>query len=255
MSLDLPAVVVHEQVVMSTEQHAIVDRCCAAAGPLEDVVGFAPTGRAFAAGPTASAISHSQCCALTGRKQALSAANIEYFAATVERDGQPAGIADHAARGLRSDRGGRAVDETDAGLGCEFACRDYDSDSGPDGAKRGRIASSNTDANQIDEGVEPNLVIGARVGRELFGSADLDGVDKPRATPARVGRVIARGDDCGGGLRVKQTGEPPHPINFWSDAEETPIAEFGFTFEGRVAVEFFARHPRVTGERVGVETG
>src|SRR5487761_2059679 len=75
----------------------------AVSGPVLDVVGFAPGGWTFAAGPAASAIALGECDALAGGEEALLATDVERLAVLVKDDSHGALGAGETFDGLDRD--------------------------------------------------------------------------------------------------------------------------------------------------------
>jgi hypothetical protein len=78
---DLPPIVVHEHVVMSTQKYSAFEIGLAVVSmPVVNMVCFAPTGRSVASGEQASAVSGRKRDTLAGGEEALFAADVEGIA-------------------------------------------------------------------------------------------------------------------------------------------------------------------------------
>ena len=82
-----PAIVVYEHVMVSAEQHPVVDGCLATFAELHDVVNFAPACGAVTVGRDASPVSCGDHHPLACVVQTLRAAQVEGCAIPVEEDG------------------------------------------------------------------------------------------------------------------------------------------------------------------------
>ena len=102
--MDVPPVVVKQQVMEFAEQDAVFDvGVPVVAFPVVDVVRFAPGGRSVAAGPEASAVSHPEADALPGGEEALGSSDVDALAVVVEGDGDRSGVAELLVDGGQGD--------------------------------------------------------------------------------------------------------------------------------------------------------
>ena len=109
---------------MFAEQESVGDVGTAAvAGPVLDVVGFAPGGWAVASGPAAAAVAFGECGALTGSEEPVLAADVERLPVLVEHDGDRALDAGEPLDGLDRDRLLGALQTTVAGACDQLAVR------------------------------------------------------------------------------------------------------------------------------------
>jgi hypothetical protein len=83
-SADLPVFVVEFEVVVLAEQHTPVEVGAPACRVVVDVVGFAPGGWSFAAGPEAAAVADREGDPLVAGEQSLFPAEVEHVTAGVQ---------------------------------------------------------------------------------------------------------------------------------------------------------------------------
>ncbi len=83
----------HVTVVVSAEQHSVVEVGACTFRPGSDVVGFAPAGWSFASGERAAAVAVGECFALCWCVESLFAAEVEDLVFRAEYGGQDAGVA------------------------------------------------------------------------------------------------------------------------------------------------------------------
>lgn len=138
-------------------------------GPLVDVVRLTPAGRAFAAGPAASAIACSEGNPLTVRECALIAPHVEGLAGSVDDDGRDHSPAQEPIDCRKADdivltlyRGGTAA-------GCECVCRDEHPHGGRGACEKLTGVSRSPRGEQVQKGIGRELGRGPFVAAEALG--------------------------------------------------------------------------------------
>lgn len=90
---DFPIAVVDQMVVEGTQKAGISHGGFAAVEPVDDVVGFGPLGRAGAVGEDTALVAGVQGTSQCRGNSSLAAANVNYFSAGAENQGDDAGVA------------------------------------------------------------------------------------------------------------------------------------------------------------------
>ena len=156
--------------------------------PFVDVMRLTVGGRAVAAGPHASAVTHGQCDALSRGEQPMLPPDIEGVSAPVYRHGHDSAVADV----LLGDRG-RQSREAVLGVG-DLVLHDlHQSHPGLPGPEDTLGIGERSGAQHVEEQVVCELVVGALVVGQPYRSLALGGVDEPGAATARAQRAVEHG--------------------------------------------------------------
>ena len=178
-SLDLPVVIVQEEMVVFAEQDSVGHVGAATvSGPVVDVVGFAPGWWSFAAGPTASTVAFGKGRALAGCEESLLATHVERLAVLVEDDGDGALSAGETFDGFDRDRLLGSLQTPVSGAGDELLFGDRDADGGSSVPQQLARLHLGAGCDQLEEDVGRQLLRGARIVDHLlrsFGVGDETG--------------------------------------------------------------------------------
>lgn len=157
--------------VKTTQQDSVGDVGLAVIGvPFLAVVGLGAPGWSIASRPYASSVTYLENGALSAVEQAALTTKIEHIPAPVGVNLDGAGVAE-----VRLDNGKRnsvdapleVPDAEGDSLGSVVIAGDHDADGGPVRAQRGRCIHLGAAAQDIHDRVERQLLIAARIGREL----------------------------------------------------------------------------------------
>ena len=150
-----------------------------------DVVGLAPAGRAIALAPATSAVTDAEARALASSEESIFPAHIHHLAVCVEVHRHHARLADMALDRRNADGFGLALDEAETGAGAQVVVGDEYLHRGTAATHESIRAREGAEVHELDEGVEGELLRGARVRREV-GTRGLVRVDETgAATPRR----------------------------------------------------------------------
>ena len=162
--MDLPTVVVQEQVVVSAEQDAVSNIGTAVISiPVGDVMGFAPGGRTLAVTETAAAISCGEGDALRAGEHPLLSTHVEWLKSIVKNDLCGATGTRKALNGVDTDSLGLAFNVAGTATGSKRGEGDEHTNDGCPSAQQLTAVGFGTLTQQLEE----------NVGGELCGRAGI----------------------------------------------------------------------------------
>jgi hypothetical protein len=195
---------VDHHVVMSAQEDAVGNIGSAALRPFVDVVGLGPGDGPVAAGEPASSIPGRERDALPCGEGSLGSSDVENLTALVELDGNATTLAEVALDGGDADRVELPVDPAKATALAQVAIGNVDLHHRVTRTEHGAIVHIGGDANQLDEGIDRDLVVAALVTNEFLRGRAGIGVDESGAAPRRE-RGIDGVDDMRRRLGIQQT--------------------------------------------------
>jgi hypothetical protein len=169
---------VYEQVVVSAQEDSVGEVGAAAVAPGNDVMCLGPGGWPIAAGEQASAVSGGEADSLPGRVQPLFAADVDDSTGVVEGHGHDSGFAAVSFDGGDADGRGLPFEPASAGPAGQVALRDQHANGGAPGGQDLGVGFA-AEADQLDEGVQGDLLGGAVVAHQLVGRRTGSGIDEP----------------------------------------------------------------------------
>ena len=187
---DGPVAVVEVAVMVAAEQHGVGQARVAAVGPVPDVVGVAPAGRAVAAREGAAAVAQDQGASQRAGDEPALPADVEWLAGAAEDGGQDRRVAGEPAHRLGGELQ-TGVESAGAELPGQRVVACGDDDLGGVAAVLGQLAGAQGEPADVGERVVPALP-----GQRGF------------VRPGRCGQRVDRGAQQAGGLGVEDAGQP-----------------------------------------------
>jgi hypothetical protein len=155
-------VVVHQQVVVPAQQHAVGQVGSPTPAPHHDVMRFAPGRWSIATGETASAVACGQSDPLSCGEQPLFAPDIDDLPGGVEHDRHAAHVAHVPLHGLDADVGGLTLVSAGTGAPSEVCLGDENAHRRSFCREHMRVGGR-TEPDQLDERIHRDLLGGALV--------------------------------------------------------------------------------------------